>query len=709
MTTGQWLPKWIMSVALLVAMIPHAWAAESFDWTQRWEIYKAFWDDPRPILKAAREAMAHADPQKNPKAWLEIFCAHTLLEDELTVVKTKDFATAWEIAFSQNLYANQVDLLILKAAYVESLPKEEKAQYASQSGKSASQLYEEALAIAKQHHLMLDANRIIRNYVSYLFSSNEQTKGLTLIEQGLAAAVADPSSDPFDKMLMQNKAATSFRFAGLHEKAEGIMQELAVACERLPLRSFCASVYYELSGYYAFYGKVPQLEKALQALNQSVKLAEAVDDRRCLNAVHLQRGRILLVQKKWNEARIHAEKAMRGFRHMSYLNSAADAVVVLAQADRNLGLDEDAIKVLQETLNTLPENYVRQSMSLRQELAAIHEHRKEWQEALTHRTKQLELERKFQSDQTREQISRQTVALGLQIEEERNKILQQENELQARRLRETELERRIRTQIAIAGLTLFLATLLVLTWMIRKSREIRRLHLYIEKQVLQRFLPPQIISEILAGQRRFDEKPHARTVTILFADLVNFTAQAEKLSPEQLSALLHEFFATMTDVIFREGGTIDKFIGDAIMVVFGAPHEVDPRTQAQQAIQCARSMREALGKLNEDWRQRLDVTFGIRIGIHLGLGVVGNYGSEKRSDYTVIGRTVNLASRIESSAAPNQILVSDAIIQYLDAHIYRAVREFQLKGIEKPIMLYEIVAGQPAELPETIPVSSKSA
>jgi class 3 adenylate cyclase len=177
---------------------------------------------------------------------------------------------------------------------------------------------------------------------------------------------------------------------------------------------------------------------------------------------------------------------------------------------------------------------------------------------------------------------------------------------------------------------------------------------------------------------------------------VNFTAKAEKLNPEDLSELLHEFFATMTEVIFAEGGIIDKFMGDAIMVVFGAPHDVDPRTQALQATRCAHSMNRALQKLNEHWKPRLGVAFTIRIGIHQGLGVVGSFGSEKRSDYTVIGRTVNLASRIESSAAPDQILVSAAIIEHLDPLTYTRVREFQLKGIEKPVMLYEIIADMPA-------------
>ncbi len=694
-----------MIATLCAAADSYALAANAIDWSQRWEIYKSYWDDPRPILKQAREALTQVDPEKDPKSWLEIFCAYTLLEDRLEIVHTKEFQTAWTIAFSQKHYANQVDLLILKAAYAESLSKEEKAAYEKNNGKPAAALYDEAMAIAKQHGLTRDYNRIIRNYVSYLFTANEQGKALSLIEEGLATALSDPVADLFDKMLMQNKAATSFRFAGMHEKAEGIIQDLAASCKALPARSFCASVYYELSGYYAFFGKVSQLDKALEALNQSLRLAQDVQDGWSISAVHLQRARIYLVLKNWDDAKANAEKAMKGFQHMAYLNSAADAVVVLAQALKNSGRPADAIRVLNTTLTELPDNYVRQNLAIRQELADIHASREEWKEALTHRTKQLELERKHQQDQNREELSRQTITLGLKIEEERNKILQQENELQARRLRESELEQRMRNQITAVGIAIFIGTLLVLTWIIRKNREIRALQIYIEKQVLQRFLPPQITAEILAGRRRFDEKPQARTVTILFADLVNFTLHAEKLNPEQLSLLLHEFFARMTEVIFKEGGTIDKFMGDAIMVVFGAPQEADVKIQALQAVACARGMRTALQDLNQEWAQRFGVSFAIRIGIHQGLGVVGNYGSEKRSDYTVIGRTVNLASRIESSASPNQILASQAVIEHLAEPAYSPVHEFQLKGIERPILLYEIHSPDAHELPKRLSIS----
>jgi class 3 adenylate cyclase len=687
----MWLKLGCVVLMLFTLSRARAETKDPIDWSQRWEIYKAYWDDPRPILKAAKEALAHADSLQNPQVWLEIFCAYSLLDDNLNVVQSPDFQKAWDIAFGQNLYPNQVDLLILKAAHVESLSKDERAEYMQKQGKTASMLYEEAMAIARLHDLPRDYNRIIRNYVSYLFTSNEQSKALTLIEDGLAAALSSPDADAFDKMLMQSKAATSFRLAGLNEKAETIIQDLATACDQLPLRSFCATVFYERAGYYAFYSKNPQTDKALETLARSLKLAEEVEDRWCISAVHLQRARIMLTQKNWTGAKLNAEQAKKGFEAMSYLNSAADAAVVFAEAARHLGQSAGALIVLQKTLEALPEDYLRQSKALHRELANLHEQLGEWKEAFTHRTRQLELERKGQTDLNREEISRQMVALGLQIEEERNKILQQENELQARRLREAELERRMRAQIASAGIALFLLSLLVISWMMRKNSEIQRLQRYIEKQVLQRFLPPQIIAEILAGRKRFDEKPHARTVTILFADLVNFTAQAEKLTPEQLSELLHEFFAKMTDVIFAEGGTIDKFIGDAIMVVFGAPHEVDPVTQARQAVSCACSMRRELKALNDDWTRRLGVSFSIRIGIHQGLGVVGSYGSEKRSDYTVIGQTVNLASRIESSAEPNQILVSQVVTEHLAPKSYGAVREFQLKGIEKPVMLYAIM------------------
>jgi class 3 adenylate cyclase len=136
------------------------------------------------------------------------------------------------------------------------------------------------------------------------------------------------------------------------------------------------------------------------------------------------------------------------------------------------------------------------------------------------------------------------------------------------------------------------------------------------------------------------------------------------------------------------------------MVVFGAPQELTPAEQAAASTRCAQQLLDCLSQLNAEWQQRFNTTFAMRIGVHQGPGVVGTFGSEKRSDYTVIGHTVNLASRIEGQAMPNQILVSENVAQYLSEDQKTYAGSFRLKGIEQPVALFAVRISSPIAAPE---------
>jgi class 3 adenylate cyclase len=251
-----------------------------------------------------------------------------------------------------------------------------------------------------------------------------------------------------------------------------------------------------------------------------------------------------------------------------------------------------------------------------------------------------------------------------------------------------------RKSIVFAILAIIAVALSLLFGVVRLSRkntEIRKLHTFIETQVLQRFLPPKIVGDILSGKSHFEQKAQHRVVTILFADLVSFTQSAERMTPQDLTELLNHFFAEMSEVVFEHNGVIDKFIGDAIMVVFGAPQELSPEQQAEYATQCGQRLLECLMRLNQEWLTRFGITFAMRIGIHQGAGVVGTFGSKRRYDYTVIGHTVNMASRIEGKAMPNQILVSESVAAHLPGERSSYAGSFRLKGIEQAVPLFAII------------------
>ncbi|OYW00146.1 MAG: hypothetical protein B7X11_04745, partial [Acidobacteria bacterium 37-65-4] len=164
---------------------------------------------------------------------------------------------------------------------------------------------------------------------------------------------------------------------------------------------------------------------------------------------------------------------------------------------------------------------------------------------------------------------------------------------------------------------------------------------------LERYHSPAVVDQIL-GKGKRGEAPSLEVreveATVLFADLVGFTSLTEHMPPPQVANMLNDYFSVMTDVIFANGGTLDKFIGDAIMAIFGAP--VLTTDHAHRAVRCALGMREALGRLNAENPDGPQLLF--RIGINTGPVVAGDIGSVRRMDYTVLGAAVNAASRLES-------------------------------------------------------------
>jgi adenylate cyclase len=208
------------------------------------------------------------------------------------------------------------------------------------------------------------------------------------------------------------------------------------------------------------------------------------------------------------------------------------------------------------------------------------------------------------------------------------------------------------------------------------------------RQRLERYHSPAVIEHITAhgeGTLVADELE----VTVMFADVVDFTPRCESLEPRQVAELLNRYFSEMADVIFRHEGTLDKFIGDCLMAVFGAP--LSATDHAARGALTALEMREALTALNEPRSPESRLEF--RIGMHSGKVVAGDIGSIRRSDYTVLGSTVNLAARLESGmAGPGQIVISDTTNEALQGKFEtRAIGNFRPKGLSRDVACYELL------------------
>ena len=223
-----------------------------------------------------------------------------------------------------------------------------------------------------------------------------------------------------------------------------------------------------------------------------------------------------------------------------------------------------------------------------------------------------------------------------------------------------------------------------------KEKEVINLNKHITENVLKRYLPPALVDDIVAGKVSLNQEPKAITGTILFADLCQFTKTTQRLRSVKMSRVLNEYLSFMNEIIYKHHGTIDKFIGDAIMVIFGAPVEIVPQEQAKRAIACAMEMQNRMCELNDKWETEKIPNISMRIGIHFGPLIVGNFGGEKRSDYTAIGSTVNLASRIETACEPGEIYMSGEICDFLGENEFEEAGSFSLKGLDGNTYLYRL-------------------
>jgi adenylate cyclase len=219
-----------------------------------------------------------------------------------------------------------------------------------------------------------------------------------------------------------------------------------------------------------------------------------------------------------------------------------------------------------------------------------------------------------------------------------------------------------------------------------------------KRERLGRFLSPQVTSRILATSDSLGgdlAAPEEKQVSILFADIVGFTSMSEKMTPSEVALLLNDYLSRMTDVIFKYEGTLDKYIGDAIMAVFGAP--LDMTDHASRAIKAALEMQERLAEFNAD--RKAGPHLRIRIGINSGKAVAGEIGSVNKKEYTVLGDTVNIASRLESSVAkPGMLVVGENTHSQVAGQFEtKSLGSFTLKGKEKEVNVYEVVGPARAE------------
>jgi class 3 adenylate cyclase len=222
---------------------------------------------------------------------------------------------------------------------------------------------------------------------------------------------------------------------------------------------------------------------------------------------------------------------------------------------------------------------------------------------------------------------------------------------------------------------------------------------------LSHYLAPQIYKSIFSGQKDVTIHTERKELTIFFSDIKDFTATTEHLQPEEITLLLNEYFTEMSAIALKHGGTVDKFIGDALVIFFGDPETKGTVEDARACLNMATEMQRRLAELNAKWRRAgTEQPFRVRMGVNTGFCNVGNFGSADRMDYTAIGAEVNLAARLQSIAEPGHIVISyETYVLVRDIVAARALPQISVKGIGRMVVPYVVEgvldeAGQKVEI-----------
>jgi class 3 adenylate cyclase len=229
--------------------------------------------------------------------------------------------------------------------------------------------------------------------------------------------------------------------------------------------------------------------------------------------------------------------------------------------------------------------------------------------------------------------------------------------------------------------------------------------------LISRYVAQQVAEQIQLGNYDAIDRQSRRRLTLFFSDIKGFTEVADHIEAEELSEILNEYFTEMTTIAGQFGGTIDKFMGDAIMIFFGAPVATHDEDHALRAVRMAMAMQGRMKELHRRWEKRgITEPFQVRMGINTGVASVGNFGAPGRMDYTAIGRQVNLAARLQVNCEPGKVLLSHATWVFVRGEIPCEPKgEIQVKGIRDPVNVYEVTAPYPIEEPSPEVSSSAGA
>lgn len=233
---------------------------------------------------------------------------------------------------------------------------------------------------------------------------------------------------------------------------------------------------------------------------------------------------------------------------------------------------------------------------------------------------------------------------------------------------------------------------LALSWVLSAASRTATSRLQEAHRLVARYVPREVAQDILEGRLSDADGHHRRKLTVFFSDLVGFSDVAEELEPEDLASVVNDYFGEMTAIAHRHHGTVDELQGDALLILFGAPHATTDREHALNAVRMASEMHQAMAALNQRWRKAgITETLSVRMGINTGVVTVGNFGTATRMKYAALGKHVNIAARLQAIAEPGSTVISYATYLLVEDEVdCRALGGQRLKGIAKPVEAFVV-------------------
>ncbi len=229
-----------------------------------------------------------------------------------------------------------------------------------------------------------------------------------------------------------------------------------------------------------------------------------------------------------------------------------------------------------------------------------------------------------------------------------------------------------------------------------RENDIRELNRRLREEVFGRFLPPSLVDDVVEGRASFDDAPETRSITTLVVDIVGFTKLTERMRATGIASYLSDYFRLVSDVVFDNQGFVDKFLGDGVLVHFGAPVRRPVDVQVACAAICARQLHERIQSLDQTWRKRGLGKTRLRIGIHHGPAAVGYLGTDRRTEYTAVGPSVNLAFKLRSVCRPGETFISGIVADFLDIRDVAAQHDVNAEGLGGALPVFRLRAGSKA-------------